>query len=84
MLYASYALYAIALFGISSMAPTYLITLNTVLKYFIIVLLLARFNPWVETKSFHEFDRSVVFSAAVFLLATTAITSFVQSYITHT
>ena len=84
LLYASYVLYAVALFGISSIAPAYLSTLNAVLKYFIIALLLARFNPWVEKKSFHEFDRSVVFSAAFFLLTTTAITTFVQSYVKRT
>jgi hypothetical protein len=80
MMYASYVLYAIALFGISSMDPTYLSTLNMVLKYFIIGVLMVRFNPWIETKSFNEFDRSVVFSAAVFLLTTTTLTTVVQSY----
>ena len=77
LLYASYALYAIVLFGISRMDPTYLSSLNTVLKYLIIAVLMARFNPWIENKSFTEFDRSVVFSAAFFLLTTTAITSLV-------
>jgi hypothetical protein len=83
MLYASYVLYAIVLFGISSIAPGYLSSLNAVLKYFIIAMLLARFNPWTKCNAFTEFDRSVVFSAAFFLLTTTAMTTFVQSYITH-
>lgn len=83
MLYASYVLYAIVLFGISSIAPGYLSSLNAVLKYFIIALLLARFNPWTKCNAFTEFDRSVVFSAAFFLLTTTAMTTFVQSYITR-
>ena len=84
MLYASYVLYAIVLFGISSIAPAYLSSLNAVLKYFIIALLLARFNPWTKCNAFTEFDRSVVFSAAFFLLTTTTITTFVQSYVKHT
>ena len=78
LLYASYVLYAIVLFGISSMDPMHLSNLNTVLKYLIIAVLMARFNPWIENKSFTEFDRSVVFSAAFFLLTTTAVTTFVQ------
>ena len=78
LLYAWYALYAIALLGIASVAPAYLETLNSILKYFIIAFLLVRFNPWVN----HEmtaFDRTVVFSAAFFLLASTAIVSLITN-----
>ena len=83
-LYAWYALYAIALLGIATVAPTYLSTLNAVLKYFIIAFLLVRFNPWTTKKGgpeFTAFDRTIVFSAAFFLLASTAITSVVQSWL---
>ena len=76
VLCAWYGLYAIALLGIASVAPAYLDTLNMVLKYFIIGFLLVRFNPWVN----HEmtaFDRTIVFSAAFFLLASTAIASLI-------
>ena len=80
VLYAWYALYAIALLGIATVAPMYLITLNEVLKYFIIAFLLVRFNPWNKPE-FTAFDRTIVFSAAFFLLASTAITSFMQSWL---
>lgn len=76
LLYAWYALYAVALLGIASVAPAYLETLNSILKYFIIAFLLVRFNPWVN----HEmtaFDRTIVFSAAFFLIASTAIVSLI-------
>ena len=76
VLYAWYGLYAIALLGIVTVAPADLDTLNNVLKYFIIGFLLVRFNPWVN----HEmtaFDRTIVFSAAFFLLASTAIASLI-------
>ena len=76
VLYAWYGLYAIALLGIVTVAPAYLDTLNNVLKYFIIGFLLVLFNPWVN----HEmtaFDRTIVFSAAFFLLASTAIASLI-------
>jgi hypothetical protein len=80
-LYAWYALYAIALLGIATVAPTYLSTLNAVLKYFIIAFLLVRFNPLNKSDKFTAFDRTIVFSAAFFLLASTAITSVVQSWL---
>jgi hypothetical protein len=78
ILYAWYALYAIALLGIASIAPTYLETLNAVLKYFIIGFLLVRFNPWVNFEM-TAFDRTIVFSAAFFLLASTAIVSLITN-----
>jgi len=83
VLYAWYGLYAIALLGLATVAPSYLVTLNSVLKYFIIAFLLVRFNPWTNPNqaAFTEFDRTIVFSAAFFLLASTAITTFVQSWI---
>lgn len=79
VLYAWYALYAIALFGIATVAPSYLDTLNMVLKYFIIGFLLVRFNPWTKHAPFSEFDRTIVFSAAFFLLASTAVVSLVTN-----
>jgi hypothetical protein len=79
VLYAWYALYAVALLGVWTVAPTYLHTLNTVLKYFIIVFLLVRFNPWTNHAPFTVFDRTIVFSAAFFLLASTAVTSLITN-----
>ena len=78
VLYAWYALYAIALLGIATVAPAYLDTLNSVLKYFIIGFLLVRFNPWVNYEM-TAFDRTIVFSAAFFLLASTAVVSLVTN-----
>jgi len=79
VLYAWYALYAIALLGIANVAPEYLDTINMVLKYFIIGFLLVRFNPWTNYAAFTAFDRTIVFSAAFFLLASTAVVSLVTN-----
>ena len=79
ILYAWYGLYAVALLGIATVAPAYLDTLNAVLKYFIIGFLLVRFNPWTNHAEFTAFDRTIVFSAAFFLLASTAIVSLVAN-----
>ena len=78
LLYAWYALYAVALLGIATVAPAYLDTINTLLKYFIIGFLLVRFNPWVNY-AMTAFDRTIVFSAAFFLLASTAIVSLITN-----
>ena len=78
LLCAWYALYAVALLGIANVAPAYLDMLNAVLKYFIIGFLLLRFNPWTN-HAFTAFDRTIVFSAAFFLLASTAIVSLVTN-----
>ena len=78
VLYAWYALYVVALLGIVNVAPAYLETLNTILKYFIIGFLLVRFNPWTN-HVFTAFDRTIVFSAAFFLLASTAVTSLITN-----
>ena len=78
LLYAWYALYAVALLGIASVAPAYLDTLNSVLKYFIIAFLLVRFNPWAKYEM-TAFDRTIVFSAAFFLLASTAAVSLMTN-----
>ena len=80
VLYAWYGLYTIALLGIATVVPSHLDTLNSVLKYFIIGFLLVRFNPWVNYEM-TAFDRTIVFSAAFFLLASTAIMSLVQSWL---
>ena len=82
VLYAWYILYGIALLGIASVAPAYLETLNTILKYFIITFLLLRFNPWADYEM-TAFDRTVVFSAAFFLLASTAIVSLITNALMH-
>ena len=79
-LYASYILYAVILFGLSSKAPEYLSTLDNILKIYICLFLLIRFNPFTDIK-FNEFDRRVVFSSALYLLMTTTVTEIVRRYI---
>jgi len=77
---AMYLLYAVALFGISSIAPQYLTYLNTFIKYYVLLVLLIRFNPIYKFKV-DNFDRRIVFSFVSFYLITTAITAGVQKLI---
>jgi len=74
-LYLSYILYIIAFFKIEYYKPKYLDVLENIMKYYVIGFLLIRFNPFTKS-SFTEFDRKVVFSSALFLLATTTISQY--------
>jgi hypothetical protein len=81
MLYASYILFAIAFTGVYMIDPSYLKLLNTLIKYYVCIFLLIRFNPYVEDKSYSEeqkFDRKIVFLASFLLLLTTGITEYAQ------
>lgn len=78
-LYASYILYFIAYFQIDYYNPQYLETLEGVMKYYVIGFLIIRFNPFIHTK-FTEFDRKVVFSSALFLLATTTFSEYAKQF----
>jgi hypothetical protein len=57
----------------------YLPLIQSALKYFVIMFLMIRFNPYSHEK-FTDFDKKIVFSASFFLLSTTAVTDFLLSY----
>lgn len=80
MLYASYILFALAFTGVYSVDPSYLTTLNMLIKYYVCIFLLVTFNPYTDAKAMtcedSEFNRKIVFSAGIFLLLTTGITDY--------
>ena len=81
-LYATYILYIIIFLGITNYypaAPHYLTTLNQILQIYICLFLIYEFNPWRKTQKFTSFHRNVVFSAATFLLASTAASGIVRN-----
>lgn len=77
-LYISYFLYGIALFGIWDKAPEYYESLNYYLKIYVSLILIYFFNPFSKEKM-NKFHREVAFSAGVFLITTTSITSFIKN-----
>jgi hypothetical protein len=79
-LYVSYILYIIAFFQIEYYNPKYLDMLETIMKYYVIGFLLIRFNPFTKS-TFTEFDRKIVFSSTIFLLATTTISQYGRSIV---
>jgi hypothetical protein len=84
----AYIIYGMVLFGVYNAAPQYLSLLQSGLKYFVILFLLVRFNPvtWgtkigFGSSQFSDFDRSIVFSAALFLATTSILTAAVITHV---
>ncbi len=76
-LYLSYVLYFIASFQIIQYNPRYLEILDTFIKYYVMLFLLIRFNPFVKP-TFTKFDRTIVFSSAIFMLTTTVFSNIAE------
>jgi len=67
--------------GISNDAKVYIEELDYYVKIYISLFLLWRFNMFRKIK-FSELDRKIVFSAGLFLFATTAINQILMNYLT--
>ena len=67
-------------FGIFTVSPQYLTTLDYYVKIYISLFLLYRFNPF-RTIEFNELDKKIAFNAGIFLFTTTAINSFLIHYL---
>lgn len=78
---ATWLLYVVVALGISVNAPQYLHTLQTMVKLYISLFLMARFNPFRQVQ-FTELDSKIAFSAGAFLFATTTVGDWVISRIT--
>mgnify|MGYP000118968530 FL=1 len=80
-----YILTVASIFGLSSSAPAYLNTLNTVIHIYIGIFLLYRFNPFIKTQNtFSELDRRVAFSAGVFIAMTSILGMTINTYLKKT
>lgn len=84
LLYSSYILYILVILNLAyfKSITIYLPLIQSILKYFIILFLMIRFNPYSHEK-FTEFDKKIVFSSSFFLLSTTAITDTLLSYLNN-
>lgn len=86
IIYISYIFFAFAFTGITVVSPSYLNVLEIVIKYYVCFFLLLRFNPLVSkhikyTREIAEFDRRIAFSAGVFLIFTTTLTTITFDYL---
>lgn len=77
-MYASYILIIIAITDVIYVDPSYLSTIDTFIKYYVSLFLIARFNPFVDTK-FTDFDAKLAYSAGIFLLITTSAFQIIKS-----
>lgn len=73
-LYAWYILYFLSFLGLYAKAPQYLTTVDLILRMYVSLFLIIRYNPYTNVK-FTEFDKKIIFSAGVFLILSTTITS---------
>ena len=81
-LYVSYILFAIALTNIIQINPLYLSYIDTFIKYYVSLFLIARFNPIVSNKTkFTKFDAKIAWSAGVFLFITTSAFQIINNTI---
>ncbi len=82
LLYLIYFLYILAIFGVSAYAPQYIGNLRNIIKIYISVILIFRFNPIFNKQNhLNKTDKHIVFSAGCFLLLTTSLLSIIEYYI---
>ncbi len=81
LLYTLYALYIITILNLAyfKSVRVYLPLIQDGLKYFVILFLLIRFNPYTND-SFTAFDKKIIFSSSIFLLSTTVVSDALLSY----
>lgn len=83
----SYSIFILTLTGIVTFAPSQVMLLQKILKYYVCLFLIIRFNPLIKTKNNSqkdiEFDRKIAFSAGIFLLLTTTITDIIYNVIVN-
>ena len=84
-LYFSYILIFISLTGAVSWAPSYLSIIEKYIIYYISIILIGRFNPFINKNIvYDEYDRRIVYSAGIALLMTTSAIHVFENYIVKT
>lgn len=78
-IFLSYCLYFIAILGISTQAPIYLTYLEIIVKVYVSLFLIIRFNPFSHMK-FTHLDKRIAFSAGLFLFSTSIINQLLKKY----
>jgi len=81
IIYITWFLYVVIALGLSANAPQYLEDMQYYVKMYVSLFLIYRFNPFRRV-TFTGLDAKIAFSSGVFLLATTAINTVLQKYIT--
>jgi hypothetical protein len=74
-----YILYALSLLGISIVAPLYLSYFSSLVKIYISLFLIYKFNPFKKKTTCTDYDKSLIFNSAIFLLLTTTLGDMLRS-----
>lgn len=72
-----YATYIATYFGLLYVNPEYIQLLSKLIRLFICVFLIIRFNPFRSHHKLREFDGELIFASAILLLTDLGITQFV-------
>jgi|LakMenE01Jun11ns_1017448.scaffolds.fasta_scaffold8596063_2 hypothetical protein len=80
-LYVSYIMIFISLTGAVSWAPEYLSIIQKYIIYYISIILIVRFNPYMNITTFDKYDKRIIFSAGITLLLTTSAVHIFENYI---
>lgn len=76
-----YIIFGLSLIGVYIVSPTLLPIITNIVKIYIAVLLIRKFNPYLPTGTpVHSYDKELIFSSAIFLLLTTTFGDILQTY----
>jgi hypothetical protein len=76
----TYISYIFLFFGISYLLPSYIRTISNVLHILVCAFLIYKFNPLRSVQQITETDKNLIFFAAIFIIMSTSITEFAQSF----
>ena len=77
MMVVLYILYIGIYFGLTFASTEYIAILSKMIRLFICVFLIIRFNPFKSQHALREFDETIIFASAILLLTDLGITQFV-------
>jgi hypothetical protein len=84
ILYISWIIYFISLIGTVKFGVQYLDSFREVLKIYVAIFLITKFNPYQKEKMMTKFDKQIAFHAGIFLFSTTILNGLVEHYLTYT
>jgi hypothetical protein len=79
-IFVSYLTYGLLAVGITTTAPKYMSSLDSIVQIYISLFLVIRFNPFRKI-IFTDLDRKICFSAGIFLFTTTTINRILSNYL---
>ena len=75
----SHLLFFIAFTGAITLDPSYLAGIETFVRYYVSIILMIRFNPFVD-RQVTKFDKRIVFTSALLLFISTTAFTLANNY----